>query len=104
MLTNPKDPLLKVGPDAERELFMLFGRAANGFPTDVTIGAALNMIINAMRQQHTTRAQAEKAFDEMFGRGKTILTNHYDSLGRKRGIFPYDQNIVMPMYDARPKN
>jgi hypothetical protein len=38
-------------------------------------------------------AQAEMTFDEVYGRSKQLLKNHYDAEGRKKGIFPYDQVI-----------
>ena len=98
-----KDPLHIIGPDAQRELFNRFTHAANGFATDAVLGAAVNVMVNALRQAYSTRAAAEIAFDELFGRSKSILVEHYDSLGRKRGIFPFDQNIVVPLFDARPK-
>lgn len=90
---NPKDPILKSGPDQQRELFNRFCREANGFSTEEVIGAACNLIINAIRQVYSTRQRAEARFDEIFGRVKTLLVGHYDQLGRKRGIFPYNQFI-----------
>jgi len=86
---------------AQRELFTLFTRAANGFSTDDAIGAAVNIVINALRQSCTTRQEAEIAFDELFGKSKSTLMNHYDSLGRKRGVFPYNQTIEVAHFDAR---
>jgi hypothetical protein len=104
MADNPKDPLKKIGPDASRELFRRLGQEANGFPADAVVDAAVNVLINALRQSNATRAQAERAFDDMFGRAKAILVDHYDMLGRKRGIFPYDQVITVPHSDFRRKH
>jgi predicted outer membrane lipoprotein len=59
-------------------------------------GAAANIIINAMRQEHPTRAAAERAFDDLFGRMKALLLDHYDASGRKKGVFPYTQ-VVQPL-------
>src|SRR5947207_1230289 len=97
-MSNPKDPLLKSGPDYQRLLFDRLSKAADGFQGDEVINAAANIIINVLRQTHTTRDAAEKRFDELFGRTKTILLDHYDQLGRKRGIFPFDQTIVVPRF------
>ncbi len=94
MNTNPKDPLNKVGPESEKELFRSFSMLCDGFPSDSVINAAVNILINAVRQSQPTRSQAEKYIDELIGRTKAILLDsHYDSIGRRKGIFPYDQHI-----------
>jgi len=98
---NPQDPLLKTGPDPQRELFRRFGRAADGFPREIVVGAAANLVVNALRQAHPTREAASRAYDEHAARVKAVLMEHYDGAGRKRGIFPYDQVIVMPPVDLR---
>ena len=90
---NPKDPLIKAGPCTEHELFAQFAKVAAGFPRDIVVGAALNVIVNALRQQFRTRDAVETAFNEMFGRAKALLLDHYDVLGRKRGVFPFHQII-----------
>lgn len=95
-----KDPIALSSSDSERELFTRFSREANGFSKDAVIGAAVNMLLNAMRQSCQTRNKAEIAFDDLFGRAKSILVDHYDSLGRKRGIFPYDQIINVSHFRA----
>jgi hypothetical protein len=71
-------------------------KCANGFPADAVINAGANLVINALRQGHAKRETAEKAFDEIFGRLKQTLLDQYDMLGRKRGIFPFDQVIQIP--------
>jgi uncharacterized protein (DUF1697 family) len=96
-----KDPIALSSSDQERELFTRFSREANGFSKDAVVGAAVNLLLNAMRQSCQTRNKAEAAFDDLFGRAKSILVDHYGSLGRKRGIFPYDQTIVVNHFDAR---
>lgn len=88
-----KDPMLLATPDNAKELFIRLSQAANGFSTDDVIGASVNMLINGIRQGQPTRAKAEAAIDEIFGKTKAILLAHYDQLGRKRGIFPFDQEI-----------
>ncbi len=68
------------------------------------IGATVNILVNAIRQSQPTRGQAEARFDELFGRTKQVLLDHYDALGRKRGIFPYDQVVEMPHVDFRKRH
>jgi len=97
-MTN-KDPLLNASSEAQRVLFTKYVEQSSGFPIDVVIGAAVNLIVNALRQTYTTREVAGTRFDEIASKAKGILFSHYDSLGRKKGIFPYNQTIVMPLID-----
>lgn len=99
-----KDPLTLATPNNQRELFQRLSKAADGFSAEDVIGAAANMLINAIRQSQPSRAQAEARFDELFGRSKAVLVDHYDTLGRKRGIFPYDQVIAAAKIDFRTRN
>lgn len=91
--TNPKDPLPKACPPSEYELFKRFAREADGFSTQDAVGAASNVLVNGLRQAHATRGQAEARFDELFGKLKTVLLDHYDSLGNRRSVFPFHQFI-----------
>lgn len=100
---NPNDPLPKFGPPGQRELFEQFTKLSNGFSTEDVIGAAANLIVNAIRQSQATRQKAEASYDELFGQMKSMLVSHYDSLGRKRGLFPYNQVIEVPHFDMRKK-
>jgi hypothetical protein len=100
-MSDTKDPLLLATPTAQRELFKRMSRACDGFSTEDAIGAAANVMINAIRQAHPTRRKAEVRFDELFGRLKQILVDHYESGGRKKGVFPYPQVIQMERFDAR---
>lgn len=102
MTMNTKDPLLKASTDAQKELFSRFCREASGFSTEAVTGAAVNVFINAIRQTYPTKKQAEVRFDELFGQLKQVLLNHYDSVERKKGIFPYDQTIHGNLFN--PKN
>ena len=35
----------------------------------------------------------------LFGRGKTILLDHYDAVtGRRRSVFPFTQQVKMPLH------
>lgn len=101
-LRNPKDPLHKSGPEAERELFRALGQVANGFPTEAVFGAAANMLVNAIRQSQPTREGAREAFDELIARVRLLLLDqHYDALGRRRNVFPFHQVIEVPLFPAR---
>ncbi len=100
-MSSKKDPIQSSGPSSQLELFNRYSHMANGFPANDVINASMNIIINALRQSCTTKGRAEVAFDELFGQAKQLLMNHYDSLGRKKGIFPYDQSITVPHFDAR---
>jgi len=97
------DPL-KQGPRSEQELFKRFSEQANGFPLDATIGAAANILINGLRQNNPTRAKAEAAFDELFGKLKAITVAHYDGAGNRRSVFPFNQTINVPRLDFRRKS
>ena len=93
-LRNPKDPLHKSGPEGERELFRKRGAACDGLPMELAAGAAANIIVNALRQQHATRREAEAAIDELMGRIKALLLDqHYDGMGRRRNLFPFHQVV-----------
>ncbi len=92
-LRNPNDPLRNTAPDVSLELFRALGKIVAGKPTEAVLNAASNLLINAIRQSAGNWHAAEIAFDEVFGRSKQVLKNHYDALGRKRGIFPFDQVI-----------
>jgi hypothetical protein len=93
------DPLLGL-PEQERLLFNAFKQASAGKNVDAVLGAALNIIINAIRQMEPTRAEAEARYDALFGRAKTLLIDrHYDSTtGRRKTIFPFTQSVKMPLH------
>jgi hypothetical protein len=95
---NP-DPLIGL-PDQERLLFDAFKQASAGKNVDAVYGAAINIIINAVRQMEPTRAEAEARWDMLFGRGKTLLLDrNYDSVtGRRKTIFPFTQSVRMPLH------
>lgn len=103
MSTNPKDPLLKAD-DAQRELFTRLTAAANGFQHDHVIGAAANLLLNAIRQQHATQRVALDSFDQLMARFREVLAEHFDGFGRRRNVFPFHQRIEVPLFDARPKH
>lgn len=98
MKKTQSDPLYKQGTETQSDLFDQFVKASAGFQNDDVVGAAINLLINAMRQTHPTRDSAEKAFDEIIGKSKGLLLDgHYDSITKKRrNIFPFHQVIELP--------
>jgi acyl carrier protein phosphodiesterase len=91
-------------PDPQRELFNRFSREATNFPLDAVNGAALNVFINSLRQTYPKREEASRRFDEITARMKAVLMDHYDSFGRKKGIFPYRQVVELTPSTFGKKN
>lgn len=104
MADNPLDPLRKSGPDQQRELFAAFCKVAHGFSTEDAIGAAMNVLVNALRQAHGTQAAALARLDELAAGSKGLLASHYDALGRRRNVFPFHQTIELPHFTDRDFN
>lgn len=93
------DPLLRNITEQQRLLHTEFQRLAANKNVDAVIGAAINILVNAIRQQEPFRAGAEARWTMFMGRGGTILLDHYDSVtGRRRTIFPFTQQVVMPIH------
>lgn len=94
------DPLRDL-PDQGKLLFDQFTRSSNGMNLDVVMGAAANVIVNAIRQSYGMRAEAERKFDELFGRTKQLLLhNHYDSVtGRRRSVLPFTQVVNLSLHE-----
>lgn len=90
------DPLRNL-QGQEEMLFRIFSQASVGKNADAVMGAAVNVLINAIRQNYPTRDGAEQKIDELFGRGKTmLLANHYDSVtGKRRSVIPHTQIVRM---------
>ncbi len=105
LLNNPKDPMLKSGPDAERRLFEALGRVCSGHDGAVVNGAVMNLLVNSVRQACATRGEAERVFDELVGRSKNLLLEqHYDPVtNRRRNIFPYTQVVNAALVHWDPK-
>ncbi len=98
LLRNPSDPLHDAEPEANKVLLEKFGQVANGFPMEAVIHAAADVILNAIRQTHAKRSKAEATFNEIMSRTREVLlSQHYDALGNRRNIFPYDQKLELPL-------
>lgn len=95
------DPFIGL-PEQERALFDAFRQASAGKNVDAVIGAAINLLINVLRQMEPTRKEAEARYDMLFGRGKSLLLDrHYDSVtGKRKTIFPFTQVVQMPLHRA----
>jgi hypothetical protein len=91
-----EDPLRSLRGQEEM-LFRIFGSAATGKNADAVMGAAVNIIINCVRQNYPTRDGAEAKISELFGRAtQLLLANHYDSVtGKRRNVFPHTQVVRM---------
>jgi hypothetical protein len=99
MVGNGKDPLhsAQFTPDRTRELFGALSQCASGFSASEVAGAAINLLLNAIRQTHATQSGAAKAFDEHAGRAKhLLLEKHYHGDGSRRNIFPFEQRLEVP--------
>lgn len=104
-LRNPLDPL-RDRPGEETELFRAMTGACHGHTTEAVVGAAVNVLVNAVRQSAPSRQQAEQLFDDLMGRTKSLLLEkHYDSVtGRRRSVFPFNQTINAPFVSNRNKH
>lgn len=99
---NKTDPLFNQS-DRQKDLFEQFSKIASGRTVEDAVGAGSNIIINAIRQTCPKQTDAEKRFDELFGRMKQILMDHYNNGTRKNGVFPYHQFIEVPYFDLSTK-
>jgi hypothetical protein len=67
-------------------------QAANGFERDEVIGAAANIILNAIRQDHATLPSAEERLEELLANMRSGLrTAHYHRDGTRN-----DRRIILP--------
>ena len=69
---------LKEGSDSAKALFNAFGGFATGHSPDDVISAALNLVLNAIRQGTPQRSAAIAKFGDLYGRSMEALMEHYD--------------------------
>jgi hypothetical protein len=100
---NGHDPLRKYGSDPQKQLFDSFTKESNNFATADVLGAAANLIVNALRQAHATKQEAGVSYDELAARLKGLLMEHYDAAGKRRSVFPFNQVIDMAHFTDREK-
>lgn len=90
---------------AERELLVKVVSLVIDKPIQMVIGVSMNLLVNAIVQNVSSRKQAEAALDELFGTAKTIvLDQHYDPVtGKRRSIVPAppDHVIGPPFFEDK---
>jgi hypothetical protein len=96
------DPLTR-GPAAAQELFKRYSKVSNDFDRDAVIGAAANIVLNAVRQSLSKRQDADAAIIRLLETLRSTLNEHYDGLGQRRSVFPFHQVVEMPLIKF-PKN
>ena len=102
-LRNPLDPLRDTTEEA-RDLYRRFSEASDGHSVDAIKRAAMNMVINAIREAHPKRAGAQDSFDQIVTKARELLLDkHYDAAGGRRNVFPFDQRMEIPLNNFKPK-
>lgn len=76
---------------SERALFDAFARAANGCSREAVVGAAANVIANALRQSHKQRGEAEEELDALVASIKRGMARHYGEDGKRK-----ERILVLP--------
>lgn len=77
---------------AGEALFEEFGRLCSGHPSDEVISAAMNIVLNVVRQHTAGRREAEATLNEVHGKAMSALLSHYDPVtNRRRSVVPFDQ-------------
>lgn len=100
-LRNPSDPMLGSASDRQLALFRAISAVAHGYSIEETIGAIVNVQANAIRQACPTRLKAFERVDQLTQINKDLLGSHYDQMGKRRNVFPFDQHIEVPHFDLR---
>lgn len=86
----PRDNLDQRG----RSLFDAFGAASAGRPLDEVISAAMNVILNGIRQNTPRRTDAIARLSDLHGQAMSALLVHYDATtNRRRSVVAFDQVI-----------
>lgn len=93
---NPADPIVQRTDAAARELLGRFGKAAHDFSYGAIVAAALNLLVNGLRQAHDRRDAALARYDQLAAEGRAKLADSFDAAGRRRNVFPYDQRVEVP--------
>lgn len=76
---------------SERALFEAFAQAANGYQRDDVVGAAANLLANALRQSHRTQGAAEEELDALVARIKRDMAFHYGGDGLRK-----ERRLILP--------
>lgn len=102
--SSQQDPLLNA-PDQQRACFNALSHvcAAGKYDAASVVGAAMNLLANALRQSHVTRHGAIKRVDQLHAELREMVANNYGLGGnRLQAVYPFDQKIVQEEpFDAR---
>ena len=100
---NPNDPLNGLGPEAEKVLFEKLTRQCSGHDLNQAMHAAINLLVNVIRQSNPRRKRALDNVDEVAAKMKSILDMHYDPVtGARRNVFPFSQVLELDHFRDRP--
>lgn len=100
---NKMDPLGRT-PDNQRRLFQEMCKVARGATTETVIGAAANLLANALRQSHAKRDDALSSLDALHSEMRQLVASNYDAAGKRRNVFPFDQTIEVPLLKMKKPN
>lgn len=82
--------------EAARKLYEDFRRAAHGQSYDVTLQAALNILVECMRQQNKTLTGALDHADRINAGLKASISKNYLANGRRSIIAHREKMIILP--------
>ena len=72
-----------------------------GFSTEDVIGAAVNVLVNGVRQAHGTREKAHEAMREKLAKALTLLDRNYGADGKRLTVLPKAQTVFVPHFVDR---
>lgn len=76
----------------ERELIAAIGQLTTGYGYDTVIGAAANIMLNALRQKHPRHIDAEEQFEAAVEEmRKSLRDQHYHENGTRN-----ERRIIIP--------
>ena len=98
---NKMDPLQKPRSDHSKDLFALMSKDASGFSYDDVVAASMNLVLNSIRQSCAASADAERAYDELMAKTKSVLLDQHYSGGKRRAVFPFHQTLTMDLVKSK---
>lgn len=94
LIIRPTDPLATASSEQQKRLFTQMAKASAGHSVEEVMGAALNVIVNAIRQTYPSRDKAMLVADEKSAKLKELLAANYTRTGgRLQGAYPFNQTI-----------
>lgn len=100
---NSKDPLRETTDRREREFIDKIGRMCNGASSRFVKVAAINILLQAIRADHANAKQAVEELDYLTIKARDLLLKHFYPTGSRQNIFPYTQNIDVPLMKVTKK-